>query len=83
MVIVARSRLGGAQPQQHLAPNGVVVAGVSPRPQRSLILGGGLLIGAHVHGPVAGPSGIGERFARLASGRRLGEVTGQLRNRRR
>jgi hypothetical protein len=39
---------------------------------------GGLLVGQHLHRPVAGLSGVGDRLAGLAGTGRQGEVVGQL-----
>lgn len=76
--VIPCSSLGLAQPQQELAAGRLVRAGERQRVQSALVLGGGLLVGGHPHGPLTGPAGVCQCLGCLPSGGDLGEVAGKL-----
>jgi hypothetical protein len=79
LVGLAGGHPGPGQGQQQVAPLGLVGPGLEVQgPQGPLVVAGGLLVGEHLHGPVAGLPGVGDRLVGLAGAGRLGEVVGQL-----
>jgi hypothetical protein len=76
---LARGHPGPGEGQPQVAPLGVVAARLEVQcPQRPLVVAGGLLVGEHLHRPVASLPGIGDRLPGLPRTGRLGEVVGQL-----